>query len=74
MGLGFRFAEAAIKADPMADKFRSEIAREFGEKCALSCAFAAASGRIYPVLKRGMGHGQACQRLDFGDTIVTLAA
>ena len=41
MGLGFRFAEAAIKADPMADKFRSEIAREFGEKCALSCAFAA---------------------------------
>ena len=74
MGLGFRFAEAAIRADPVADKLRSEIISEFGETCALSCAFAAASGRIYPVLKRGMGYGQACQRLDFGDTIVTLAA
>ena len=35
-------------------------------------AFAAASGRIYPVLKRGMGHGKACQRLDFAGKEVIL--
>ena len=72
MGLGYRFAKAAISGDPVADDLRSEIISEFGEKCALSCAFAAASGRIYPVLKRGMGHGKACQRLDFAGKEVIL--
>ena len=74
MGLGYRFAKAAISGDPVADDLRSEIISEFGEQAALSCAFAAASGRIYPVLKRGMGHGKACQRLDFAGKEVILPA
>jgi hypothetical protein len=74
MGLGFRFACAAIAGDVAADDLRREIESEFGRKAALSCAFAAASGRIYPVLKRGLGHGQACHRLDFGGKVVKLAA
>ncbi|MEZ6001222.1 hypothetical protein [Hyphomonas sp.] len=74
MGLGFRFACAAIAGDIVADDLRREIEAEFGKKAAISCAFAAASGRIYPVLKRGIGHGQACQRLDFGGKVVKLAA
>lgn len=74
MGLGYRFARAAIAADLAADDLRLEIEREFGRKAALSCTFAAASGRIYPVLKRGLGHGQACQRLDFGGKAVKVAA
>ena len=74
IGLGYRFARAAIAADLAADDLRREIEREFGRKAALSCAFAAASGRIYPVLKRGLGHGQACQRLDFGGKAVKVAA
>jgi len=74
MGLGFRFAMLAITADPAADDLRREIEGEFGKKAAVSCAFAAASGRIYPVLKRGLGHGQACRRLDFAGKQVKLAA
>lgn len=74
MGLGFRFAMLAITADPAADDLRREIEGEFGNKAAVSCAFAAASGRIYPVLKRGLGHGQACRRLDFAGKQVKLAA
>lgn len=74
MGLGFRFACAAIAGDPAADDLGREIESAFGKKAAVSCAFAAASGRIYPVLKRGLGHGQACQRLDFGGKVVKLAA
>lgn len=74
MGLGFRFAMLAITGDAAADDLRREIENEFGRKTAVSCAFAAASGRIYPVLKRGLGHGQACQRLDFGGKVVKLAA
>lgn len=74
MGLGFRFAAAAIAGDPAADDLRREIRGEFGSRAAISCAFAAASGRIYPVIKRGLGHGQTCQRLDFGGKVVKLAA
>ena len=74
MGLGFRFARAAISGDPLADDLRREIESEFGKQAAISCAFAAASGRIYPVLKRGLGHGQACQKLDFAGKQVKLAA
>lgn len=73
MGLGFRFAGAAIAGDPAADDLRRQIESQFGRKAAVSCAFAAASGRIYPVLKRGLGHGQACRRLDFGGQVVKLA-
>ena len=74
MGLGDRFAMAAIAADPETDRLGGEIESEFGRKTLASCAFAAASGRIYPVIKRGLGHGQACTRLDFGDGPVKLAA
>jgi hypothetical protein len=74
IGLGFRFAMMAITGDPRADDLRREIEAEFGKKAAVSCALAAASGRIYPVLKRGLGHGQACMKLDFGGKVVKLAA
>ena len=74
IGLGFRFAMMAITGDPLADDLRREIESEFGKKAAVSCAFAAASGRIYPVLKRGLGHGKACKKLDFGGKVVKLAA
>ena len=74
IGLGFRFARMAITGDPDADFLQREIEAEFGKKAAVSCAFAAASGRIYPVLKRGLGYAHACTRLDIGGAPVKLAA
>lgn len=65
-GLGFRFAEAAISGSPVADDLRSEIERKYGQRAVLAAAFAAATSRAYPVLKRALGHGQACQRLEIG--------
>ncbi|MDA3859337.1 MAG: hypothetical protein PF480_14165 [Roseovarius sp.] len=63
VGLGFRFAEAAIAGRPEVDALRHEIRDAFGEQAAIAAAFAAASGRVYPVLKRGLGHGAACQKI-----------
>ncbi|KCZ52698.1 hypothetical protein [Hyphomonas pacifica] len=73
-GLGFRFAMAAITADLATDDLRRQIEAEFGNKTALSCAFAAAAGRFYPVLKRGTGHGQPCRVLDIAGQRITVAA
>jgi hypothetical protein len=66
-GLGFRFAEAAISGDLQADTLRDEIRAAYGEKAVIACAYAAASGRAYPVMKRALGHGKACQRITLGE-------
>lgn len=67
VGLGFAFARAAIAADPKAETLGEEIAARYGRAALVAASFGAAMGRFYPVFKRGMGHGAACQRLDFGE-------
>ena len=74
VGLGFRFAGMAIADDLETDTLRCEIQTAFGRKAAISCALAAAAGRVYPVMKRGLGHGKACQKLDIAGHIAKLAA
>jgi len=66
VGLGYRFAEAVIRGAPEADKLRAEIRDCHGARAAIAAAFAAASGRVYPVLKRGLGHGGACRAIRLG--------
>ena len=66
IGLGFRFAQAAIASDVEADALGAEIKLKYGQQAVVAAAFAAASGRMYPVLKRGLGHGAACQKLRIG--------
>jgi hypothetical protein len=70
VGMGFRFAKAAISGDPIADDLRAEIEARFGKEAVVAASFAAATGRWYPVFKRGLGHGMACTRLQFGDVPV----
>ncbi|MEM7663331.1 MAG: hypothetical protein AAF292_13885 [Pseudomonadota bacterium] len=65
VGLGYRFANASIRDDMEADDLRREIEQKHGTKAVVSAAFAAALGRVYPVLKRGLGHGKTCERIDF---------
>jgi len=66
VGLGYDFAVAAIAGDLNVDRLAKQITDRFGRKALAAAAFAAALGRFYPVLKRGMGHGAACSRLRFG--------
>ena len=66
IGLGFRYAQAAISGDLSSDDLRLEIERMYGKKAVIAAAFAAASGRFYPVFKRGFGHGASCARLQVG--------
>ena len=64
VGLGFRFAQAAISDDPALDDLRNEIENRLGAKALVAASFAAATGRVYPVIKRSLGHGKACSRLE----------
>lgn len=67
VGLGFRFAMAAIRGDLEADELKARIQGRYGDEAVIAAAFAAGSGRFYPVLKRGLGYGQTCTQLMFDD-------
>ena len=64
VGLGFRFSQAAIVDAPDIDDLRQEIETRFGPEAVTAASFAASSGRVYPVLKRGLGFGQTCNRVN----------
>lgn len=70
--LGYKFAQASISGDLIADELRGEIKAKYGDEAVVSAAFSAAIGRSYPVLKRGLGHGLACTRLKVGDADVAI--
>ncbi len=61
------FANAAIADAPELEMLREEIKTRFGETALVAASFAASSGRIYPVLKRSLGFGQACSLVTIQD-------
>jgi len=65
VGLGFRFALAAIRGDLEVDDLQAQIEAKYGRRAVIAAAFAAGSGRFYPVFKRGLGYGHACRQLEF---------
>ena len=73
VGLGFRFAQAAISGAPELEALRDEIEKRHGADAVTAASFAAASGRFYPVLKRGLGFAETCSRLRIGDRDVGVA-
>jgi hypothetical protein len=71
VGLGFRFSQAAIADARALEELRKEIEARFGAAAVTAASFAASSGRIYPVLKRGLGFGQTCSRVIIEDRAIT---
>jgi hypothetical protein len=70
--LGFRFAEAVIADDTDSEAYRIEIEHRYGKRAMIALAYATAFCRTYPVLKRGLGHGLACQKIKVGDQLETV--
>ncbi|TCL00535.1 hypothetical protein BXY66_3178 [Shimia isoporae] len=73
VGLGFQFAQQAIARSYDANEFADTIRARFGDHALVAASFAAATGRFYPVFKRGLGQGHACQRIDVGGRLGEVA-
>lgn len=73
VGLGFRFCQAAVADSPDLPLLRDAIEQRFGAAAVTAASFAASGGRIYPVLKRGLGYGQICSRVTIKDQAVEVA-
>lgn len=68
--LGFRFAQALMHGNEALPELRHAITRQYGKSAVLAAAYAVLVARSYPLLKRALGHGQACLRLSVdGETL-----
>lgn len=61
--LGYRFARALMRREEAVQSLRRTIARQYGQSATLAVAYAVMVARSYPLLKRALGHDQACLKL-----------
>ena len=55
-----RFAEAVVSCDPEAADLSNMVADQYGNEALVDLALAIASTRVFPTLKRALGHARSC--------------
>lgn len=69
---GFRYGIAVAQNTTDAVRLSGEAEARYGKRGQTSLAFAVASTRVYPALKRGLGHGAACTKLTVAEETIVL--
>lgn len=70
--LGFRYGIAVSQNTPNTVGLSEEVERRYGKRALVSMAYAVACSRVYPALKRGLGHGAACAKINVSDETIVL--
>lgn len=70
--LGLRLADAVL-AHELTDDIRAEVVARFGQRGLVTLAYAIAATRIYPTMKRALGHAHTCERLSVDGEAVDAA-
>jgi alkylhydroperoxidase family enzyme len=68
--LAARFAEAVVAHDVAADEHRDVIRSRWGDEGVATLALAIAIGRVFPMLKAGMGYARECRPVEIGGGVV----
>lgn len=71
--LGFEFARATIDRSPNEDAAREAVRARWGDKAVVDLSFAVAFGRLFPMIKAGLGFAQSCQRITVGSKPINVA-
>lgn len=66
----FEFAQAVCAHDIRSEELRPQIEQWWGKAGTVELALVIASSRLYPTVKRALGHGQACLRVTIGSETV----
>mgnify|MGYP000091143155 CR=1 FL=1 len=70
--LGHRFARALVGQTDDLTSARDAVREAHGEKAVIDLTFAVQFSRMFPMVKAGLGYGQACQSVRVGETQVDL--
>jgi hypothetical protein len=61
--LGFRFADALVHRSADADSCRNAVRAQWGEKGIIDLTMALQMGRMFPMMKAGLGYARECRRI-----------
>jgi len=61
--LGFRFADAILRRAPEEDEVRDAVRTQWGDKGVIDLTLALQIGRVFPMLKAGLGYAKECRRV-----------
>jgi hypothetical protein len=61
--LGFRFADAVVRRSADDDEHRNAIRAHWGEKGVIDLTMALQMGRMFPMVKSGLGYAKECRRV-----------
>ena len=65
--LGFRFADAVVRrAAEAEDEFRDAVRAQWGQKGVIDLTLALQMGRMFPMVKAGLGYAKECRRVAVG--------
>lgn len=62
--LGYRFAEAVIRKAPNEDELREAVKERWGEGGVVDLTFSTQIGRVFPMVKAGLGYAKACTKVE----------
>lgn len=65
--LGFRFADALVRRAPEEDDAREVVRAQWGEAAVVDLTLATQIGRIFPMVKAGLGFSKTCRRVRIGE-------
>jgi len=61
--LAFRFADAVVRRSAEEDEFRDAVRAQWGLKGVIDLTMALQMGRMYPMIKAGLGFARECRRV-----------
>jgi hypothetical protein len=61
--LGFRFADAVVRKATEDDEFRDAVRAQWGQKGVIDLTLALQMGRMFPMVKAGLGYARECRRV-----------
>ena len=61
--LGFRFADAVARRCGEDDEYRDAVRAQWGEKGVIDLTMALQMGRMFPMVKAGLGYARECRRV-----------
>jgi hypothetical protein len=61
--LGFRFADAVVRRSANDDEFRDAVRAQWGPKGVIDLTMALQLGRMFPMVKAGLGYAKECRRV-----------
>lgn len=64
--LGFCFADAVVRHTSYQDEARNDVRAEWGEAGVIDLTLGLQLGRMYPMIKEGLGFAKLCQRVEVG--------